>query len=90
MPVIRMPNPLRPYVGGLAEVPVSGKTAGEAMQDLTIQFPELRQHLFKQDGSLRAFVNLFVEGRNIRDLAGLETPLETDTVFSLVPAIAGG
>jgi len=90
MPLVRIPNPLRPYVNGQAEVAVSGATVGEAMDDLMRQFPAFRPHLYKTDGSLRAFVNLFVAGRNVRDLQGLATPVEKETAIHLVPSIAGG
>ncbi len=90
MPVIRIPTPLRSYVNGQAEVSVSGATVGEAMTDLMRQFPAFRPHLYKADGSLRSFVNLFVAGQNIRDLQGLATPLELDAVINFVPSIAGG
>ncbi|MCS7011571.1 MAG: MoaD/ThiS family protein [Anaerolineales bacterium] len=90
MPTIRIPNPLRPYVNGQAEVAVSGTTVGEAMNDLMRQFPAFRPHLYKPDGTLRSFVNLFLEGRNIRDLQGMDTPLTPDSILNLVPSIAGG
>lgn len=90
MPTIRIPNPLRPYVNGQAEVAVSGATVGEAMEDLMRQFPAFRPHLYKNDGTLRSFVNLFLEGQNVRDLQGMDTPLQPDSVLNLVPSIAGG
>jgi molybdopterin converting factor small subunit len=90
MPILKIPNPLRPYVNGLAEVPVSGATAGEAVEDMLAQYPAFRPHLCKDDGSLRAFVNLFLDGRNVRDLQGLDTPLAPGDSLNLVPSIAGG
>jgi molybdopterin converting factor small subunit len=90
MPVIKIPHPLRPYVNGQADVPVNGASAGEVMEDLLTQFPAFRPHLCKEDGSLRAFVNLFLGKDNIRDLQGLNTPLGPDEVLTLVPSIAGG
>ncbi len=90
MPSLKIPNPLRPYVNGLAEVPVSGATAGEAVENLLAQYPAFRPHLCKEDGSLRAFVNLFLDKSNIRDLQGLDTPLAPGDILNLVPSIAGG
>jgi molybdopterin synthase sulfur carrier subunit len=87
MPIMKIPTPLRPYVAGQADVIVRGATAGAALQDMLAQFPAFRPQLCKQDGSLRAFVNLFLEKNNIRDL---DTPLGPDDVLSLVPSIAGG
>jgi len=90
MPILKIPNPLRTYVNGQAEVRLQGATAGEALEDLLTQFPALRPQLCKDDGSLRAFVNLFLDRSNIRDLQGLGTPVAPDAVITLVPSIAGG
>ncbi len=90
MPNIRIPTPLRSYVNGQAEVSVQGNTAGQALESLLVQFPAMRPHLTGQDGGLRAFVNLFLDGKNIRDMQGLDTPLLPEAVLSLIPSIAGG
>jgi molybdopterin converting factor small subunit len=90
MPTIRIPNPLRPYVNGQAEIAVQGATANTALEDMLTQFPSFRPQLCKADGSLCAFVNLFLDGQNIRDLRGLDTPLGPDDILNLVPSIAGG
>jgi molybdopterin synthase sulfur carrier subunit len=90
MPVVKIPNPLRPYVNGQAEVQVRGATARAAVEDMLAQYPAFRPHICKDDGSLRAFVNLFLNRNNIRDLQGLDTPLESDDILNLVPSIAGG
>jgi molybdopterin converting factor small subunit len=90
MPVMKIPHLLRPYVNGQAEVSVQGATAGAALQDMLVQFPAFKPHLCKEDGSLRAFVNLFLGKSNIHDLQGLDTPLKADDILNLVPAIAGG
>ncbi|MBM3152321.1 MAG: MoaD/ThiS family protein [Chloroflexi bacterium] len=90
MPAIRIPAPLRPYVDGQAEVPVHGATAGAALDDMLAQYPAFRPHLCKDDGSLRAFINLFLGGRNLRDLRGLDTPLGPNDILNLIPSIAGG
>lgn len=89
MPSIRIPTPLRPYTANQAQVTVSGATVGEALTDLTTQFPELRQHLFN-GGELRNFVNVFLGEEDIRFLGGLETELETDDNLRIIPSIAGG
>jgi molybdopterin synthase sulfur carrier subunit len=90
MPIIKIPNPLRPYVNGQAEVTLKGSTAGAVLEDMLTQYPAFRPHLCMEDGSLRAFVNLFLKQVNIRDLQGLETPLEPEDILTLVPSIAGG
>jgi molybdopterin converting factor small subunit len=90
MPVLKMPAPLRSYVNGLAEVPVHGATVGAAIGNLLEQFPVMRPHLTDPAGKLRPFVNLFLGSNNIKDLQGLDTPLDSEDVLTLVPSIAGG
>ena len=90
MPVLKIPTSLRYYVNGQQEVPVKGENVAEAMEDFLTQFPVLRPHLTNSRGELRSFVNLFVEGKNIRDLQGLVTPLQEGDHIILIPSIAGG
>jgi molybdopterin converting factor small subunit len=85
-----IPTPLRSYVNHRSEVQVSGATVGQVIQSLLAQFPSLRPHLTNSTGELRPFVNLFLGEVNIKDLDGLDTPLRSDEVIRLVPAIAGG
>jgi molybdopterin converting factor small subunit len=90
MATLRIPTPLRAYTGGQSDVLVSGGTAGEALSELTTQFPALKPHLFKEDGELRMFVNLFKGEENIKDLQGLQTPLVDGDRLMIIPSIAGG
>lgn len=91
MPVLRIPTPMRSYVNGLAEVTVSGGTAGAAVESLLEMFPALRPHLTNSRGELRPFVNLFLGENNLKDLPlGLETPLKETDRLVLVPSVAGG
>ena len=90
MPSLKIPNLLRSYVNGQAEVPVSGATVGEAVESLLAQFPAMRLHLTDRQGGLRPFVNLFLGAQNVKDLQGLDTPLRPDDILNLVPSIAGG
>jgi sulfur-carrier protein len=90
MPVLRVPTPLRSYTSGQSEVPVQGTTVAAAMQDLMRQYPSLQPHLYNGEGQLRPFVNLFVGENNVKDLQGLETPLQEMDKLLLIPSIAGG
>ena len=90
MPILRIPTPLRPYAEGQTEVNVQGQTVGEALGDLTAQFPELKKHLFSDAGELRAFVNLFLGEEDGRHLEGVDTPLSEDDKLRIIPSIAGG
>lgn len=90
MATLRIPTPLRAYTGGKSDITVTGATAGAALAELTAQFPALKPHLFKEDGELRMFVNLFKGEENIKDLQGLETALGEGDRLMIIPSIAGG
>jgi adenylyltransferase/sulfurtransferase len=90
MSKIHIPTPLRQYVGKQASVDVQGGTVAEAMNALVAQHPELRKHLYTEDGKLRAFVNLYVNDEDIRYLQKEATALKDGDNISIVPSIAGG
>jgi len=90
MSKIHIPTPLRQYVGKRASVDVEGATVGEAMNALVAQHPELRKHLYTDEGKLRAFVNLYVNDEDIRYLQKEATALKDGDNISIVPSIAGG
>ena len=90
MPVLRIPTPLRNYTAGQGEIDLQGQTVSEAMNDLIVQHPALQKHLFNGEGSLRPFVNLFLDEENINDLQGMDTPLREDDRLLMIPSIAGG
>ena len=88
--VVHIPTPLRGYAGGRAEIPVEGATVGEAMRELTGLYPELRGHLYTDDGTLRNFVNVYLNEEEVRRLAGERTPVAEADTITIVPSIAGG
>jgi MoaD family protein len=87
---IHIPTPLRQYVGKQSTVEVPGATVGEAMNALVAQHPDLRKHLYTEEGKLRAFVNLYVNDEDIRYLLKEATALKEGDNISIVPSIAGG
>jgi len=90
MPVLRIPTPLRTYTSGQSDVTVRGSKVSEVLGDLTTQYPTIKPHIFNDGGELRPFVNLFVGGHNIKDLQGVETPIQDGDKLILIPSIAGG
>jgi molybdopterin converting factor small subunit len=90
MSKIHIPTPLRQYVGKQTSVDVKASTVGEAMTALVAQHPDLRKHLYTEDGKLRAFVNLYVNDEDIRYLQKEATVLQEGDNISIVPSIAGG
>jgi adenylyltransferase/sulfurtransferase len=91
MPIkVLIPTPLRPYAGKQSVIEVNAQTAGEALNNLVVQHPDLRKHLFSEDGILRSFVNVYLNDEDIRYLNKDATPVkETDTI-TIVPSVAGG
>jgi len=71
-------------------VNVNGANISEALIDLTIQFPNIKPHLFNEGGELRPFVNIFIGENNIKDLQGIDTPIKDGERLMLIPSIAGG
>jgi molybdopterin converting factor small subunit len=90
MSKIHIPTPLRQYVGKQSTVDVTATTVAEAMNALVAQHPEVRRHLYNEDGKLRAFVNLYVNDEDIRYLQKEATPVKEGDNISIVPSIAGG
>jgi molybdopterin converting factor small subunit len=90
MSKIHIPTPLRQYVGKQPSVEVKGTTVAEAMSDLLKQHPELKRHLYAEDGKLRSFVNLYLNDEDIRYLQKEATAVKESDNISIVPSIAGG
>jgi adenylyltransferase/sulfurtransferase len=88
---ILIPTPLRQYAGKKSSVEVTAGTVGEALQLLATENPELRKHLYADDGALQAYINVYLNDDDIRYLEGKENaPVKVGDVISIVPSIAGG
>ncbi|MGH9835526.1 MAG: ubiquitin-like small modifier protein 1, partial [Blastocatellia bacterium] len=90
MPSIFIPTALRQYAGGQVSVNVEATQIGEALAQLTAQFPDLQKHLFDASGKLRSFVNIYVNDEDIRHLQKEDTEIKETDEISIVPSIAGG
>jgi molybdopterin synthase sulfur carrier subunit len=90
MSVIRLPSVLRANANGERAIEVEGATVGDAVQALVGRHPALAGQLLTPEGDLHRFVNVYVNGRDVRYLGGLDTPIETRDEIRLLPAIAGG
>src|SRR5829696_5544774 len=88
--IIVIPTPLRQFVGGRSEVELEAATAGEALEKLATEFPELRKHLYNDQNALRSFINVYVGDEDIRHLDGPDTPVKHGETIMIVPSIAGG
>ena len=87
---IHIPTPLRQYADKKPALTVGGSTVAEGLQNLTAQHPELKKHLFTEQGKLRAFVNVYVNDEDIRYLKNVETAVKDGDEIAIVPSIAGG
>ncbi len=87
---VRIPTPLRSFVGGRSEVVVDASTVGASVQRVAESYPELRRHLFTPEGRLRNFVSVYLNDQDVRGLDREGTIVKDGDVVSIVPAIAGG
>jgi MoaD family protein len=87
---VKLPAVLRVNVGGAREVEATGGTIGEVLEGLTAAYPALRDQLFTSDGDLNRFVNVYVNGSDVRYLDGLGTAVADADEVRLLPAMAGG
>jgi len=90
MPKVQIPTPLRQYAGKQPAVDVKAATVGEALSELVAQHPELRRHLYTDDGKLRAFVNVYLNDEDVRYLQKDATAVKDGDSIAIVPSIAGG
>ena len=91
MPIkIFIPTPLRPYTEKQDTVEVEGSTVEEALKNLTSKYRPLQQHLYSDQGTLRSYVNIYVNDSDIRYLSKEKTPVKETDSISIIPSIAGG
>jgi molybdopterin synthase sulfur carrier subunit len=90
MATIIIPTPLRKFTNNTAKVNVQATNVKTVVDELTLNFPDLKKHLLDEQGHIRSFVNVFVGDEDIRDLQQDQTPVKEETIVSIVPAIAGG
>ncbi|MBA3349997.1 MAG: MoaD/ThiS family protein [Actinobacteria bacterium] len=87
---VKIPTQLRALTGGAQEVPARGTTVAELVADLEAQHPGMRERLMDGSGSLRRFVNVYIDDEDVRFLKGLDTEVGDGARVSIIPAVAGG
>ena len=90
MATVIIPTPLRKFTNNTARLQVKAGTIHDTVQELTVNFPDLKKHLLDESGNIRSYVNIFIGNDDIRDLQQEKTSVKEDAVISIVPAIAGG
>lgn len=87
---VRIPTPLRSLTSGQPDVTATATSVDGCLQELNGRYPGFCERVLDEDGEVRRFVNVFVNGEDIRFLQGLQTPLKPGDEVSIVPAMAGG
>ncbi|MDA1278779.1 MAG: MoaD family protein [Chloroflexi bacterium] len=87
---VKIPTPLRKLTNGETSVDVDGATVKAVVESLESSFPGMRDRLIDESGGLRHFVNIYLNGEDVRYLEGLNSPVGDRDELSIVPAVAGG
>jgi sulfur-carrier protein len=87
---VRIPSPLRGLTNNLDIVPMDVGTLGEAIDGLEAAYPGMKDRICDETGEIRRFVNIYVNGEDVRFLDGLGSALKQGDEVSIVPAVAGG
>jgi molybdopterin synthase sulfur carrier subunit len=87
---VRVPTPLRRFTAGVDEVPAEGASIKAIIEDLERRHPGIRERMLDEKGDLRRFVNIYLNGDDIRFLEALSSKVKDGDEVSIVPAIAGG
>lgn len=88
--IVRIPTPLRKITADQDRVSADGGSVSECINSLEASYPGLKERLCDESGEIRRFVNIYVNGEDVRFLQGLATPLKDGDEVSIVPAVAGG
>ena len=88
--LVRIPTPLRRMTNGQNKVEMESSNLSELVEKLDSEYPGFKERLVDENGELRYFVNIYVNGEDVRFLKGLETATATGDEVSIVPAVAGG
>ncbi len=88
--LVRIPTPLRRMTNGLDKVEMESSNLSELVEKLDTEYPGFKERLVDENGELRYFVNVYVNGEDVRFLKGLETSTDSGDEVSIVPAVAGG
>ena len=87
---IVIPTPLRKFTAGADTVQVEAKTIQEVLDNLESKYPGIRSSVCDEKGGLRRFINIYVDGEDVRFLENLSTPVADGAEIAIVPAISGG
>ena len=87
---VRIPSLLRGVVGGAKSLQASGGTVRQVLDDIEARFPGFKERVIDQNGSVKQFVTIFINGEDVRFMQDLDTPVKDGDQLSILPAVAGG
>jgi len=87
---VKIPTPLRKLTNNETSVDAVGKTIEQIVESLDSAYPGMRERLIDDNGDLRHFVNIYLNGEDIRYIDGLKSTVSDNDELSIVPAVAGG
>ena len=87
---VLIPTPLRKFTSGAEVVEVEAGTIREVLDRIDSRFPGFRASVCDESGSLRRFINIYIDGEDVRFLENLSTPAKDGSEIAIVPAISGG
>lgn len=90
MATIIIPTPLRKFTSNNATLLTNKSKVIEALKDVSLKFPGIKQHLFDENENIRSFINIFVDDEDIRALSNEQTSVTEESTIAIIPAIAGG
>jgi len=87
---VRIPTPLRRMTNGQDKLEMEASTLSVMIDSLEASYPGFKERLIDENGDLRYFVNIYLNGEDVRFLQGLDTSTSSGDEISIVPAVAGG
>jgi sulfur-carrier protein len=90
MAKVRIPTPLRQLSAGKDLLEVTAGTLQQCIEELETGYPGFKDRLCDESGQVRRFVNIYVNGEDVRFLSGVTTAISAGDEISIVPAVAGG
>ncbi len=88
--MVRIPTPLRRMTNGQSKVEIESADLGELVEKLNSEFPGFKDRLVDENGELRYYVSIYLNGEDVRFLDGMSTSTNEGDEISIVPAVAGG
>jgi len=90
MATVIIPTPLRKFANNTARINVTASNISDVVNQLAVSYPELKKHLVDTSGRIAPFINIFVDNKDIRNLALEQTEVLDNAIVCIIPAIAGG